>query len=302
MSLWISRATSTSFSLIRLIFPIQILQFTRTSSLPIEVWERIIDWIVQPHDVSLEAYRERFERLSVCSLVCRAWRTRAQARLFEVVSLKYERLLSLDRVLRSNPAISSTIREMFLVKKPKAAPISFFTIRHQLSGLTYLNIGGLNLTGEHQWLYRSPLFRSVQRLKLFHLQTCQLSQLIRFVNCFHSLSRLDLSFAFEKLEYKGQILPMPSHANTRSVTWLELDLKPGVSRLIDWFLNAESLLSQLKTLILYAWMIVDEVTLRSSFEGVDRLLYSCRNSIEELSIRLERIRAVESVSDIAELG
>ena len=240
------------------------------------------------------------ERISTCSLVCRAWRTRAQAHLFKNIITNHEGLHSLDKVLRTNPAISSSIVYLMVVKKSKTPSISFFAIRHQLSKLTFLQINGFDFTREHAWLCRSPLFRSVRALRLYTLQICQLSQLIRFINCFHSLASLEIDFDFYQLEHKGQILPKPSGTETRSLKWLKIELIPGVSRLIDWFLTEESCLSQLNGLLLYIRMIKDEATFGSCFEGLDGLLESCRNSIENFTLRLESVPMVESVSDIGQ--
>ena len=194
------------------------------------------------------------ERLSACSLVCRAWRIRAQALLFERIVLNHEGLPSLDRVLRENHVVCSSITEMYVQGESKTTSFSFFAIRHQLPNLTYLNIHQLDLTREHPWLYRAPLFRSVQRLKLYRLKPCQLSQLVLFINSFYSLVRLDLDFDFAQLEHRDQILPKPSCIDTRSLIWIELDLNPGVSRLIFWFLKAKPLLERLKTLVLYIFI------------------------------------------------
>ena len=240
------------------------------------------------------------ERLSACSLVCRAWRIRAQALLFERIVLNHEGLPSLDRVLRENHVVCSSITEMYVQGESKTTSFSFFAIRHQLPNLTYLNIHQLDLTREHPWLYRAPLFRSVQRLKLYRLKPCQLSQLVLFINSFYSLVRLDLDFDFAQLEHRDQILPKPSCIDTRSLIWIELDLNPGVSRLIFWFLKAKPLLERLKTLVLYIWGIEDETDFESSIEGVDRLLDSCRKSIEDLRLHLGTVPMVESFSDLGQ--
>ena len=277
------------------------LQISRSLQLPVEVYEHIIDWIViLTGSTSPAQRREMVERLSTSSLVCRAWRIRAQAHLFKKVSLKYEGLVSLDTVLCSNHAICPIITEMYIARGSKTNSISLFAIRHKLSNLIYLDLDRLDLTREHRWLHRAPLFHTVQRLRLYRLQTCQLSQLILFVNSFPSLTRLDLIFDFYKLEHKNQILPQPSHINTRSLKRLQLDLIPGVSRLIDWFCKAKPLLSQLTTLILHVFNSDDEVELISSFKGVRELLCSHGNSIEDLRLHLGRVPIAESVSDIGQ--
>ena len=176
--------------------------------------------------------------------------------------------------------------------------ISFFAIRHRLPNLIYLNMSQLDLTREHRWLHRAPLFRSVQRLKLSSLQNCQLSQLILFINAFPSLTRLDIGFGSTRLEHKDQILPKPFRNDTRSLKWLDVELIPGSSKLIEWLFKAKSLSSQLTTLILYVDDHEDEVKLISSFNGVKELLHSCRNSIEDLRLYLDRVAVVEVVSDL----
>ena len=180
----------------------------------------------------------------------------------------------------------------------KTTQISPFVLRHHLPNLHYLNIQKLDLTREHQLFYRAPFFRSVHRLTLYRLQSCPLSQLIRFINSFPTLSSLALSFAFKELKHEGQILPKPSHAGTRFLTSLELDLKPGVSRLIDWFLRARPFLMQLKTLVLSVSNIEDRSEFRSSFKGVERLLDYCRASLESFKLDLRRVPIVRDVSDL----
>ena len=259
------------------------------------MYELVIDWIT----ILADTVSERVERLSTCSLVCRAWRVRAQAQLFKKISLNYEGLSSFDSVLTRNPSILSIVTEIHVMRRSMANLISFFAIRHQLSNLTDLTLNQLDLNLEHRWLHRAPLFHSVQQLGLFSLQNCQLSQLVLFINAFPSLTRLDIGFGFTELEHKGQILPKPFRSNTRSLKWLEVELIPGSSRLIEWLFKAKSLSSQLTTLILYVRNLEDEAKLMSSFNGVKELLDSCRNSIEDLRLHLASVPMVESVSDIS---
>ena len=183
--------------------------------------------------------------------------------------------------------------------KSKTRSISFFAIRHQLPNLTYLNIHDLDLTREHQWLHRAPFFRTVQRLRLYRLQTCHLSQLIRLINSFPSLSRLDVYLDFDKLENKGRIIPRPFRTDTKSLTWLQLDLKLGVSRLINWFLRTRQLLSRLRTLVLYGWNMSNEAEFRASFEGVGRLLDYCRDTVTDFRLHLNRVPILEDICDLS---
>ena len=153
---------------------------------------------------------------------------------------------------------------------------------------------------EHKWIHRSPLFRSVRTLSLRRLQPCRLPQFIRFINSFPYLYRLDLDLDFNELEGGYQVLPKPSYIGAQSLTWLQLDLKPGVAKLINWFLQDEFLLSKLQTLVLQSRSIVDDDEFRSSVVGMERLLKGCRNSVEGLWLHLERAPFVESISDLGE--
>ena len=156
----------------------------------------------------------------------------------------------------------------------------------------------LDLAREHKWLYKAPIFRTVQRLSLNQLENCQSSQLIRFINHFPSLSTLRITFAFHKLDHRGQILPR-SLTVTRALRILQLDLKPGVSGLLNWLIKAPPLLAQLETLVLFVWGIIQDDTFRSSFEGVDRLLDHCSSSIKKLKLYLNNAPMIEDVSDLS---
>ena len=232
-----------------------------------------------------------------CSLVCHKWRVYAETYLSKPIQVPYEELTIFSDALAKDQRLSSVIRRLEVVKEFQTIPISLFATQHQFRHLNYVNIHDLDLTREHRWLYRAPLFRSVRELKLYNLQPCHLSQLIRFINAFPSLFKLELDFAFNKLEHHNQSLPRSSRFETRALTWLQLDLKPGVSRLIDWFLISEPFLAQLKTLVLFVWDVLDEEDFTSSFKGVEGLLDRCRNTLEDFRVHLHEVSMVEFVSD-----
>ena len=244
---------------------------------------------------SLEWRYEDRRTLFACSLVCRKWRDHAQTHLSKPIEVAYE-----GNTLWKDQHLRSRITSLKIVKKSKTDPVSPFAIHHQLPRLSYLNIEELDLTREHQWLARAPLFRYVKTLILYALRSCQLLHLIRFINTFPCLSRLEFSFCFNKLEHKGGALPKPSYPDIRSLNWIQLDLQPGISKLISWFLQAKPLLAQLKTLILFVWNIKDEDEFQPSFEGVGTLLEYCRNSIVDLKLYLDRVPMVENISELGQ--
>ena len=221
----------------------------------------------------------------------------AGSHLSKDIEMPYEELPVFGGNLQDDRRIGSGITRLKVVKTSETMPISAFAIQHRLPNLEYLNIHYLDLTREHQFLYRAPLFRSVRKLKLYRLRSCDLSHLIRLINAFPSLSKLELEFSFDKLEFHGQILPKPCQSEARALTWLQLDLKPGVWRLIDWLIISEPFLAQLKTLVLCVWDVQDDEEFASSFIGVVRLLDRCCNSVEDFRLHLDKVPTVECVSD-----
>ena len=211
--------------------------------------------------------------------------------------MPYEELTFFSDALAKDQRLSSVIRRLEVVKEFQTTPISLFATQHQFRHLNYVNIHDLDLTREHRWLYRAPLFRSVRELRLYHLRSCQLSQLIRFINSFPSLFKLELDFDFSELQYRGQILPRTYRSETRALTLLQLDLKPGISGLIDWFLISEPFLAQLKTLVLFVWDVLDKEDFTSSFKGVEGLLDRCRNTLEDFRVHLHEVPVVKFSSD-----
>ena len=148
--------------------------------MPAHLCERIIDWVnYAPAKPSLEWRYGNRRTLFACSFVCRKSRDHAQTHLSKPTEVAYEELSSLSNALRRGQHLRSRITSLKIVKKFKTVPISPFAIHHQLPRLSYLNIEELDLTREHQWLDRAPLFRSVKTLILYALRSCQLLQIGR---------------------------------------------------------------------------------------------------------------------------
>lgn len=238
--------------------------------------------------------------LYACALVCQAWVHRAQMHLFTNVLVKSKNLHMLHSTLQSAGHMSSSIR-ILKIGYDQKVPISSFLVSHRLQNLSTLVIDGLNLAQEHTLLHRAPLFHTVQYLHLSGLKECKVSQLIRFINSFHSLVSLDLWFSFNILEHNGQILPRPSHISSCSLTSLILTLIPGVSRLLDWCLNAGSFFTHIKKLTLNCYGHKDKSEFISCFRGVGALLQHCSATIEDLTLYFWDVPMVKEVSDLCKL-
>ena len=170
---------------------------------------------------------------------------------------------------------------------------------HKFPKLTSLALGYLDLAGEHSLLYRAVAFHSIQNLRLVQLRRCKSSQLIRFINYFRFLITLQVQeYKFDTLEYHGQSLPKAFCLSTRSLTTLDLELIPGVSKLIHWTLKAGQFLKNLKKLTLACENCRDVKRLRLAFAGVESLLGCCSSTVEELTLRFLNIVMADEISDI----
>ncbi|KAK7683425.1 hypothetical protein QCA50_013256 [Cerrena zonata] len=264
--------------------------------LPTEVCEEIIDWVAAAYDITKYSWGIQ-KTLYACALVCRAWVHCAQMHLFTNIQVRPKYLCRLHSSLQSAGHILSSIRTLKIGYDQKV-PISSFLVSHRLQNLSTLVIHGLDLAQEHTLLVRAPLFHTVQHLHLFGLKACKVSQLIRFINSFHSLISLELWFFFKILEHNGQILPRPSHISSYSLTSLELRLIPGVSRLLDWCLKAGSFFAHIQKLTLCCYGHADKSEFISCFRGVGALLQNCSATIEELTLRMWEVPMVNEVSDL----
>ncbi|KAK7684920.1 hypothetical protein QCA50_011754 [Cerrena zonata] len=266
--------------------------------LPIELCESIMDWIAAECDPFLQNMWTRVTLLA-CSLVCRTWRYRAQLHLFTCVNVKAESLSTFNRSLKAPRHLASFINELNIDSQSEhAMPVSSLFIAHKSQNLKTLHIFCFDLTREHPWLCRAPLRCSVQVLDLEMLKKCNASQLIRFLNAFHSLSSLHVFLDFKTLEHNGQILPSPYYASSRSLTVLDLELIPGVFRLLDWFIKAGLLLGHLKMLMLACIAHQSQTEFQSCFGGVEALLRHCGATIEDLTLIFNDVPMMGEVSDL----
>lgn len=277
--------------------------FPAHARLPTELCEHIIDWVAARYDP--DDWNWKIQRtLSACALVCRAWLHRARMHLYSRITLQSGSLSRLECTLRAACHISSFITELKIDNFNDSKTISSFFITYKPPNLKTLYISGLDLTREHIWLSRASLCHSVRNLNLVDLQECKVSQFIHFINCFHSLSslRMDFHLAFNNLKYNGQILPKPSHIlSSCSLTSLNLELIPGISRLLDWCLKAGSFLKHISKLTLQCWTHYNKSEFCSCFGGIENLLHHSSTTIEDLTLHFGYVPLIYDISDLCKL-
>ena len=216
-----------------------------------------------------------------CMKVCQDWYAYARKNLWRYVIT--DRCDDVSSIYRKHQHLLPYLNELQYLWHSSYQPGSSFFITHRPPNIHTLSLYKLNVSKEHKLFYRSPLFRLVRTLTVRFKRECQLSQLIRLINSFVSLSSLTIILENKALDHNGQALP-PVPKSTRSLSYLFLTLVPGVFRLIDWLIRAQ-LLTHLKTLFLLS----DLTELCSDFEGMDRLADNCGSSVEDLTLYFPNI-------------
>ena len=250
--------------------------------LPIEMWEYILDWIGADSESSPET-----RTLHACALVCRSWHNRARLHLYRYFDIEGDRLPKLRTTLSSNSNISLSSTTTIMVNRTTKPISALFTIPKSGS-LRYLRLLSLDLTKEHSVITRGPLSRFVSRLELVNVRSCTVSNFLRFLNSFRSLTTLLVVFypINSSLQHNGQVLPSPHPVVARSVKDLRLSAAPGLDLLIDWYIREDHFLVDLKKLSLERMRGLPLPGDRPHFDGpiFISLLEYCANTLEDLTL------------------
>ena len=190
----------------------------------------------------------------------------------------------LQTALRNKPSFLLSSTRAIIVRQVTKPLSTLFTISHlrHLEGLTVYN---LDLTKEHSVITRGPLSRSVTKLILSGLRSCPVSNLLRFLNSFLSLTDLSLFFnPSTSLSDSGQILPRPRSIPARSLKELRLRVLPGVDRLIEWYVLERCFLASLRGLRIEWWFNPPMTKHYPRLIAPVALLGHCADTLEELTL------------------
>ena len=235
-------------------------------------------------------------------LVCKAWKIRAQMHLFSNVSTPVTRLPIFGNSLKSTRYLRSFIRRLtifFDIDDEGNDTMSAFCMANNLQNLEFLHLVEFDLTREHPSIFKVPLLRPVKHLHLLDIRKCSLSQLVRFINMFHSLSSMILRFQLDTLEHHEEILPKPSRVQGRSLAQLDIHLIPGIGKFLDWCMKEEMLLVNIRKLVLRCYL--DGPVVCSCFQEAGSLLQACKASVTELHLDFRTEDPDTGVLDLCEL-
>ena len=266
--------------------------------LPPELQMITIDWmVVATNENGFRKLKDQTTLLN-CMCVCYAWKSYIQKFLHNDVYIKIEEscnnLLKWREFLKHNPSKVKSIRSIALSCDGLDLTYAALLITQKLQSLETLYILQWNLGEEPFWIYRAAAcMTSLNCLHLDSLKQCTVAQLVKIINSFHHLSKLSVNFAHpnQKLEVKNQPLSRPCRLPTFSLESLRIEHIEGVSILLDWFVEANPFVANLKELALRLWARdideEDENEEESNCEGFSRFLDHCGGSLEQLTLWID---------------
>ena len=262
--------------------------------LPTEIWEYIVDWIAASRSSDGLGDLIVQNALLSCCQVCRAWLDRARIHLYSVIYLWHPIGASkLENTIRRTRASSPLIKSLAIKINPSSArkqppvPESALFIPHRLMNLKTLRLWRFDLSRQHPYIFRAIAPRTILHLHLNFLKLCKVTQLIRFINTFHSLTSLKLHFNSYILETDDQILSSPRAIPGRSLTSLDLWLVPGCSIWVDWYIREGAFLANLQDLGMHFYGRDDNSGFSPCIEGAEDLLDHCSQTIMDLTVDIE---------------
>ena len=184
-------------------------------------------------------------------------------------------------------------------------PISgFFTI-YKFKNLRCLRIDKLDLTREHLPVTKGPIFRTVTHLNLAAIHSCTVSNILRFVNSFHSLTDLLFVCDDQKLfQHKWGVLSPPRSTSVPRLRRLCLRVIPGVGELIEWYIQEGQFLKTLEVLELMSDIKYDRPSpeYHAYIDSCTALLRHCAGTLRDLTFGGQSLNKTPLVDKVANIG
>ena len=278
--------------------------------LPIEVWERAINWLTAYYVRFGNTTNDEFDLrrdLSMCALVCRAWRSRAQFHLFAHLRIEGDGLSQYETLLLKSPMLCGFAKEIFFINqyveesKSKITNLTVETachvvrLAHKLPRVHYLTMANINLAIENPNLSRHMgALMKIKTLDFNSPTPTKLYQLARVLTGLRNLSTLLLNIHIV-VDPIPLPLPAPCYATKSTLTTLELLIQPGGHMLLDWLVKAKTFTTSLQILYVELEEKVPQSDIGLAMEGVQSLLDNCSESLKEWDFRA-KVRVPKSSS------
>ncbi|KAH8101788.1 hypothetical protein BXZ70DRAFT_931921 [Cristinia sonorae] len=217
------------------------------SQIPTEVWETVVDWIV---DDMWSKYIDRPARkqLASCSLVCRSWTPRSRFHLSRHLELTSESgLACVTQRLKETPGLADRVEtlEIHCTKGGDQHWVSLAPLHlPRMEYLKNLTLVGFDFTKKHPHIYEAYRQLKTDQLYLLHPTYSRFSQvtqlgLVTRTQLFHVGPRVGLPSIMSSLE-TGPLVIGGSHLSEihLSLTWHELSVAS-----LNWLLRRGSIRS-----------------------------------------------------------
>ena len=265
-------------------------------ALPVEVWEQAIEWLVAGYTRAESPLSDGLKlrnELSVCALVCRAWRLCAQFHLFAHLRISANGLSQYGKLIIKSPILCSYAKDIFfynrymeesktkITHKTLATASHAVRITQKLSNVTYLLVQRINLADEHPHLSRHiAALRNINTLEFYSRTPTRISHLARILVGLKSLSTL---YLVVPIKVDANLLPPPAphYATKSSLTRLFLVIQPGGHLLLDWIVKARSFTTSLQILSVILQNQIAQSEIGLIMRGVQSLLDTCAGSLKE---------------------
>lgn len=278
----------------------------RIPRLPQELHLKVIDLIaVDLNDYGF-GHPDLQSTLLSCMLVCHFWLSYARQHLYRNIHINAsEQSRDLMRwracvKYSSSRSISLTVKTVHISFFESTSSLSAFLVFQRLSNLRCLFLHRLDLKKEPISLYKAIAHLvSLYYVDLHHLEECTATELIRFINSFHSLSKLNISFHHNasRLKIGGHL---PSLLNPHKLTLESLKIRPipGISTLLRWMVRTRSFVTRLKKLTIE---FKNGKLTESRYQGIDELIGHCGGHLEELILYPNWVTVSEEIHNLGKI-
>ena len=232
-----------------------------------------------------------------CSLVCRAWVSRAQMNLFYEINasmLTESALECLGYTLLHKPFLTQSIQHVsldgFNLCARNGTVFLLALDKPQLRGCTIRhlfprgNAPSPDSVGKYAYNSLTDVAQRIQPIRKLSLVECGIRDgrsLVSFLDSFQSLSLLLITWVSPHPFTNQTFLPPthPRHSHCQLLS-LAIQIVPNVSTLLTFFVESRPLVSYLK----YLMVSCSFSNLTSLLHEIGELLLHCSHSLQELTI------------------
>lgn len=267
------------------------------TSLPVEVWERVIDFCAEYSYIARDA-----RILRSCALTCRSWAPRSHYHLFYYITIKSESsLLRLASIIRTSPTRAEYVRYLqagstFNVDQPLAhrypalLPIKLAFRLHNLKGIHLQSY-----PPDSHDVSKLSAFKSVTQLTLTGCIFTTFNDFVKLVQAFGNLCdlRIRTTGDTKKLSsFNPEILrtPVAKQLKIKALTvYVSLISKAFFTNLVSWILTTPTI-TTLESLTIICNNMVTWFETPENKLSIQALISGLGGSLSQLVIRVENSR------------